>query len=282
MLKTNEVRIRSVEKENQTNKKKMANLKKINQDLEKGIVALINETVIRGAKKQEIKELVSNVSQYVDLDEVFNDHCSIDTEEELRISLNESLKALQKQLNGGNEKHKFKLEEEHSLDSLSSQNSPTVVNSKPYKRTLSPMEKERENSQFKLRLEEEIEENIKTRSRKMRELKGTMTVKRTSNGSKQKPSDKKNMRNCKSDLEKSTNAGGKVSIEEKDQLFLKCKILNPDIFETYEKNKIEMRIRTMKSLNDFILWLWEYFEEKCERITSKIKTIETEKSNKIF
>ena len=36
----------------------------------------------------------------------------------------------------------------------------------------------------------------------------------------------------------------------------------------------------MKNLNDFILWLWEYFEEKCERISSKIKAMHMEKSIK--
>jgi ElaB/YqjD/DUF883 family membrane-anchored ribosome-binding protein len=289
MLKTNEVQIRSMEKENSTLKRKFGILKKSNEKLEKGIKLLVNETMIRGAKKQDIKELVDDVSQIVDLDELFEDNGSVDTEEELRISIDESLKEYQEQLQTLREKRAGKPTEgvkktlvdcdqiSNSLDSLSSQNNPTVVNSKPYKRALSPIEKERENSQFKLRLESEIEENIKSRSRRNRDVKGTMTVKKKSNTSGQRKSDK-NKRNCKSDLESSSNLGGDIPIESKDQLFLKCKIMNPEIFETYEKNKIEMRIRTMKGFSDFIMWLWEYFEEKCERLTTKIREIQTEKS----
>ena len=164
MLKTNEVRIRSIEKENKNLRRKMETFKEKNQTLEKGIEILINEIIIRGAKKQEIKVLISNVSQYVDLDEIFIDNNSIDTEEELGISFNDSLLKLkdnQENFNKKNKKNLNNLNLTDSLDSLSTVNNPTVVNSKPYKRTLSPIEKERENSQFKLRLEEEIEENIK-------------------------------------------------------------------------------------------------------------------------
>lgn len=290
MLKTNEVQIRSLEKENGILKKKISNMKQSNQKLEKSLKLLINETVIRGAKKQEIKELVEDVSQIVDLDDLFEDNASVDTEEELKISMGESLKEYQNQLQTLREKREpeqtnIKQKNElkcdqvsNSLDSLSSQNNPTVVNSKPYKRTLSPIDKERENSQFKLKLEEEIELNIKSRSRRMRDQRGTMTVKKVSNNSGQRNSDNKKERNCRSDLEKSSTLHGEISIETRDQFFLKCKIMNPEIFETYEKNKIEMRIRTMKSIGDFVMWLWEYFEDKCERITTKSRQIITEKS----
>lgn len=279
MLKTNEVRIRSIEKENLTLKKKLARESEASNKLEKALRAVVGETVIRGAKKHEVRELVASVSQFVDLEELFEDQNSLDTEEELRVSLNESLKQLQDKLDAQRAQRSKRRASQVSAsqDSLSLENSPTVVNAKAYKRRLSPIEKEKKNSKFKLKLEEEIEENIKARSRRLRETRGTMTVKKRSSGSGNLASDVKKQRNCKSDLEASSELGGRSLVEEKDQLFLKCKILNPEIFETYEKNKIEMRVRTMKSAGDFALWLWEYFEEKCERLSAKAKALTTEK-----
>ena len=53
-----------------------------------------------------------------------------------------------------------------------------------------------------------------------------MTVKKMSNGSGNRMSEIIKQRNCKSDLERSSNTGRQVGMIEKDKLFLKCKILN--------------------------------------------------------
>ena len=145
----------------------------------------------------------------------------------------------------------------------------------PKRKKQDESEKEKERSDFKFKLEEEINHNIKSRSIKCSNIRTSQTVKKNTSFIKKSMGESHTRRNCRSDLDQSENNPEMSGI--KNKLYMKCKTLNPEIFEGFEKNKIELRIRMMTKLEEHVLWLWDYLEDKAERMYLKIKGLETER-----
>lgn len=91
MLKANEVRIRSVEKENSNLKKKLDTIKTEKNESLQALKELVKEIQIRGGKKSKVKSLLGDAGKFVEIDSLFREEASMDTEEELGFALSDKI-----------------------------------------------------------------------------------------------------------------------------------------------------------------------------------------------
>lgn len=259
MLKANEVRIRSMEKENQQMKNKLKRVDAENNKLKSCVVQLAEEIQAKGGEKEQVMRVIGEVSELVCLDEVMGNAESLDTEEQLRMSIEGSRKEGKADGDAG---------ESRSGDSVSS---PKLQETSNKKQMLSSIQKEKEKSQYKMKLEEEIEKNIQSRSR-VKEIK------------EQRKSIQSRRRLAVPAKEAELNSKRAHQDElgkgdpHKEKLYLKCRITDARIFNEEEKAQIDLMIRNMKSFESFCLWLWGCFEQKCLKQVAEYKQLETEKS----
>lgn len=264
MLKANEVRIRSIEKENQQLKAKLSRTQLVNRELKTCVARLAADIESRGGQSADVMRAIGNVGELVCLDEILGNAESLNTEEELQASIAESAEDAHAQGPNGDDKAS------ESQDSLSSQHLQVTS---PRRNVMSSSQKEKEKSQYKLKLEEEIEKNIQSRSRvkeikdQRRSLKSRRLV---------------GIQPREADLSAERTRAEGVSEEEddpeKEKLFLKCRITDARIFDEQEKEEIRLMIRNMKSVENFCLWLWGCFEQKCLKQAAEYQQLETEKS----
>ena len=283
MLKANEVRIRSLEKENQQMKIKIKKLSEKNLNIEKGLFRMVCDFKLKGGERQDIIDLVEGIEDMLDLRDIFEYEFSMNTEEELKIKVKDSKEQLDS-IDGEegesedlNEKGVTtnKTTEKESLNPNSGLKNLTV--NKLKKPGLSPLQKEKEKSQFQIKLEEEIEKNIQNRSRLKR---GSICKEKVMIPNKQ----------IKESIEpKSTLSGNEndsydykdIKESRKEEFYSKCKVLDPEIFKEEDRERLELRIKSMKTFESFSLWLWNYFEERVKLLLAKLKKLEYEKSRSI-
>jgi hypothetical protein len=287
MLKANEVRIRSLDKENGQLKEKVKNLSGRNQKLEKGIFKLVCDFKQYGGHKDELIDLVEGIDELMDLNEIYDEgEESLNTEEELKVNIkeveddeddNKSVNSQNKDTMGLDEQAKRKEKEgrgRRSVGSLGISNTLTMGKSKR-KPGLSPQQRLKEKSEFQIKLEEEIDKNIQNRSKLKKER--TSICKDMPIDIQKIDVSNNNLSRHSSKINKSYEFG-EVEDKKKEQFFLKCKVLDPEIFEENEKEQLEFRIKSIKNLESFTLWLWNYFEDKVKLFVSNNKKLEYEKS----
>jgi hypothetical protein len=270
MLKANEVRIRSMEKETQQMRVKLEKSQSEGKQLKEGVKNLVEELKTRNVEQVKIIEILGEAGDAIGLENLFDIAESFDTEEELKISITESLRQMAKEESQLNKEKNPNENEEDEKDSLSNEH---LTVGTPKKVLISQLEKEKEKSKYKLQLEEEIEKNIQSRSR----VKGIKEQRRSI----VKMTDSKNEKRERGFSEGGSKAG-QLEEDDKEKFYMKCRILDEKVFKQEEKEEIELMIKTMASIDEFCLWVWGSLEQKCMTLQAKNKEIEIAKSIQCF
>ena len=307
LYKTNEAKVRSLESEIRKLKgdmtKKEINLRKTTDAME----MLAGELRRKGLKRRGLTELLGSICEMIDLDEVYDEELSIDTEEEIKWGVNENLRSVNEELD---EKSILGMEEEfektmqgfNTLDS-------DIFNNKEYNdgdqvpnyqyfedqtdrkeikddifkrnydshltenksRKLSDMkDAEKSREEYRSQLEEEIEGNLLKRMRPSRSF-------LENKKSKDDQSDDTMIgRRGRSSLAISSNT--EMTEGQKSRIYGKCRLLDSELFEIVEKEQMEMRVKMFRKVDDFVIWLMEYMEEKIRKVKSEYKALLSEKS----
>lgn len=313
LYKTNEAKVRSLESE----------VRKLKADLNKREVkmgrakeameTLAGELRRKGLKRRGFTELLGSVCELIDLDEVFDEELSIDTEEEMKWNVNQNLREAHKDLD---EKSIMGMEEEfekeingfNTLDSdvfnnMEYNEGNQVPNYKWYGESKEPEQidifKRNEDSQltetrshtetrktdqtkeeYRSQLEEEIEGNVMKRMRPSRSFHKQKRASKESGAKTGQSDDTVTGTHRKSSVGISVNTD--ITEMQKSRLYGKCRQLDSEIFEVVEKEQIEMRLKMFKKFDDFIVWLLDYTEEKIRKVKSEYKALLSEKSNFLF
>ena len=298
LYKTNEAKVRSLEGEIRKLKGDMTKKQvKIGKAIE-AMETLAGELRRKGTKRRGISELLGSVCELIDLDDIYDEELSIDTEEEMKWGVNENLRGVQqefdeksiigmeeefeKDLQGFNtldsdvfhnkeysegpkiEGYHFK---EDSGDGIFKRNEDSQLTEAKSRKLSEMRETEKSRQEYRSQLEEEIQDNVLKRMRPSR----SFHEKGEASGRKERPSEDKGR--------KSSTSGNKEAYEEfKSKIYGKCRGLDSEIFEVVEKEQIEMRLKMFRTISDFVGWLMDYLEEKVRKMKGEYNVLFSEKS----
>ena len=257
VLKSNESRLKSAEKENTNLKSKYQAIKSKSDE----------KTIVISKMLEILKEKKHNLEEIRNIIEpVQNEFSWIETYEDADSFSSESIKIKVKNLKENDELLESSVILNKIEDDLEEEKNHLQINKK--------QKPAKSKEEIQNEIEKRIQNQIATRSRRGKELleinKRRSDEEFLSDSSKNNPNQKmmENPDISEFDLE---NIRKKVE--------KKCEALNAEIFESEEKKNINSQIQTANSVENLFLYIWNFFEFKSISLFELIKVVKSERGN---
>jgi hypothetical protein len=271
---------------------------------------LAGELRRKGLKRRGLTELLGSICEMIDLEEVYDEELSIDTEEEMKWGVNDNLRSVNdefdeksilgmeeefekemknfntldsdvfhnKEYNEGEEIPMYLYQEDNerkeSKDDIFKRNYDSHLTENKSRKVSDMKEADKSREEYRSQLEEEIEGNLLKRMRPSRSFMENRKIKDDQSD------DTMTGKRGRSSIRISSNT--EMSENQKSKIYGKCRQLDSEIFEVVEKEQMEMRVKMFRKVDDFVIWLMEYMEEKIRKVKSEYKALLSEKSKWII
>lgn len=309
LYKTNEAKVRSMESEIRKLKGDLTKRKVEAGRAKEAMETLAGELRRKGLKKRGLTELLGSICELIDLEEVYDEHLSIDTEEEMRWEVDKNLKDAheefdEKSILGKEDEFEEQLQAFNTLDSdvfankeynegnqvpdyawfqdsaqppaeddIFKRNRDSDLTETRSRKLSEIKDADKSREEYRSQLEEQIEGNVLKRMRPSRSF------------HERRPKESPAKEGQSEDTVGGTRGRSSIGLSgrseltevQKSRIYGKCRELDSELFEVVEKEQIEMRVKMFRKVDDFVLWLMEYLEEKLRKVRGEFKALLSEK-----
>lgn len=319
LFKANEAKMRSLESEVKKFRTQNEKDKKTIYKAQDALETMAEELKMKGFLRKQMRELLGSLVEVINIDEIYDDELSINTEEDFKSDINQNIRDINKEFQD-NQIELDELEQtqlQMDLDNMSSSafndsnqfynDSHTEINtSNNNNNTIIKIENQdvnvsAEKDIFVRNSNSDISQTKSTRSKNLNKddyrsqmeieienkiqsrINKSSTPKKTKNSAIKK-SDVVNSSRQIIQPDVSTVLQGENTLMEeiKYQLTERCLALNLEHFEQLEIDHILMKIKMIKKVSNLFVWLFEFFENKITQIKGNWKKELTEKSINII
>lgn len=310
MYKTNETRVRSLEKDVKKFENAMKLKKEKYEQVIEGMTSLVSEMRKMGRKKKEIIEMLGDTSEEINIEDIYEFEIPVDTMMDRDYGINTNLR----QINAEFDKKGFVFDENQLAEYEEELNGMTSLNSSIFENTegihtpmrgsivldsVEPMSifaKKRvsheeevvdkiskfgviEQEDFKDKMKREIEQKIKSKMSVILDQKSRRSneVKPLENSGNSDAGVSQN-----NDSLVSSEVFEKLLGEAKRKIKERCMQLDENIFNKTEIDFIITRTEKLNNIADFVIWFLDYSGEKLKKCDGDFKAMASEKSKSFF